>query len=74
MIDVRDSAFQRDPFMILSSSGEDEFHVFKEDQLFPIKDCGWNGGWVKDCFGEKVCTILLVNYVYYLYHLYIDAE
>jgi len=49
--DVRDTAFQGDPFS----------NILKEDHVFygfhgvesrTIGECGWNGGWIRDCFGE----------------------
>ena len=50
MIDVRDSFFQSDPFAMLppDTSG---FHVFQGVESIPIRECGWNSGWIKDCFG-----------------------
>ena len=55
MIDVRDSMFQGDPFEMISGENS-AFYTFKgvEDKL--ISQCGWNGGWIKDCFGEAVCS------------------
>lgn len=37
-----------------SDSGEVGFHVFTGVESFPIKECGWNSGWIKDCFGAGV--------------------
>ena len=37
-----------------SDSGEIGFHVFTGVESFPIKECGWNSGWIKDCFGAGV--------------------
>jgi hypothetical protein len=54
MIDVRDSYFQSDPFAFIPLSGEGSLHVFNGVESFPIKECGWNSGWVKDCFGPQV--------------------
>jgi len=34
--------------------GEIGFHVFTGVESFPIKECGWNSGWIKDCFGAGV--------------------
>jgi len=50
MIDVRDAFFQSDPFAMLppDTSG---FHVFQGVESIPIRECGWNSGWIKDCFG-----------------------
>jgi hypothetical protein len=53
LIDVRDSMFQSDPFSILPY-GESAFHAFKGVESKTISQCGWNGGWVKDCFGNSV--------------------
>ena len=63
MIDVRDSFFQSDPFAFMpllqqeqggDKSAASHFHVFTGVESFPIKECGWNSGWVKDCFGSAV--------------------
>ena len=50
MIDVRDAFFQSDPFTMLpkDTSG---FYVFQGVESIPIRECGWNSGWIKDCFG-----------------------
>mmetsp|Transcript_25763 Transcript_25763/g.42987 ORF Transcript_25763/g.42987 Transcript_25763/m.42987 type:complete len:551 (-) Transcript_25763:52-1704(-) len=37
-----------------SSSTSMSFHVFNGVESFPIKQCGWNGGWIRDCFGDAV--------------------
>lgn len=55
MIDVRDSYFQADPFSMLPS-GQRGFHVFNGVETVSIRDCGWNSGWVKDCFGESTLS------------------
>ena len=52
MLDVRDTFFQRDPFQFIKEDKEHDFHAFKERMT--IKDCGWNSGWVKDCFGRDM--------------------
>jgi hypothetical protein len=51
--DVRDVAFQADPFPWLPSNTS---IAFQEGALvgIPIAECGWNSGWIKDCFGEKL--------------------
>jgi hypothetical protein len=55
MIDVRDSYFQSDPFAFVPSSpAAPSLHVFGGVESFPIKECGWNSGWIKDCFGPQV--------------------
>ncbi len=55
------------PGSVDSSSGEGVgFHVFTGVESFPIKECGWNSGWIKDCFGagvlnsvgSKVCCVI----------------
>ena len=53
MIDVRDAYFQLNPFDMLPA-GQKAFYVFGGVESITIKECGWNGGWVKDCFGEKI--------------------
>eukprot|EP01041_Mallomonas_annulata_P000697 gene697-1336_t len=52
MIDVRDSFFQSDPFLMLPA-GQSAFYVFAGVEDKNIAACGWNGGWVRDCFGEN---------------------
>jgi hypothetical protein len=32
------------------------FHVFKGVEDITIGECGWNGGWVKDCFGPTLLS------------------
>ena len=54
LIDVRDSFFQGDPFSIIPAATASAFHAFKGVEHVTIKDCGWNRGWVRDCFGEDV--------------------
>jgi hypothetical protein len=53
MIDVRDSFFQADPFAFVPPSAT-SLHVFSGVESFPIKECGWNSGWINDCFGPAV--------------------
>lgn len=53
MIDVRDSMFQSDPFAILPL-GASAFYAFGGVEDKTISECGWNGGWIKDCFGDNV--------------------
>lgn len=55
LADARDTWFQRDPFAMLSPE-EKGFFAFKGVENLQIKDCGWNGGWVKDCFGPRELT------------------
>jgi hypothetical protein len=47
--DVRDTIFQSDPFSMVEGDG---LHVFLESNT--IGSCGWNKGWVQDCFGSRV--------------------
>lgn len=54
LIDVRDSYFQGDPFKIIPRGVDDAFYVFKGVESVTIADCGWNGRWIKDCFGDKI--------------------
>jgi len=51
MADVRDMSFQSDPFSVLSTDGPG-LHTFNGVEHIEIGKDGWNGGWVKDCFGE----------------------
>jgi hypothetical protein len=53
MIDVRDSYFQNDPFSFVNPHIS-SFHVFHGVESITISQCGWNGGWVKDCFGNEM--------------------
>lgn len=52
-LDARDSAFQSDPFRLFTSE-DPRLLVFGEQQHAHIRGCGWNSGWVRDCFGEEV--------------------
>lgn len=56
LIDVRDSYFQSDPFKIIPDGVVNAFYVFKGVESVSIGACGWNGGWVRDCFGENILT------------------
>ena len=54
---MRDVYFQTEPFAMLPlpQKGEPgQFLVFQGVQDKTIKECGWNGGWVRDCFGDQV--------------------
>ncbi|GMH87822.1 hypothetical protein TrST_g8529 [Triparma strigata] len=51
LADVRDMAFQGDPFSIVTRPG---LYVFNGVESMTIGQDGWNGGWVKDCFGNGV--------------------
>lgn len=50
---MRDMAFQSDPFEIVSDEG---LYVFNGVETMTIGKDGWNGGWVKDCFGQEIFT------------------
>ncbi len=62
MIDVRDSYFQSDPFAFVEAdetaagTALSIFHAFGGVESMTIKACGWNGGWVKDCFGDGMLS------------------
>jgi len=49
--DVRDVAFQSDPFAMLRS-GNPGVHIFLEEPGIKIGQESWNAGWVRDCFGQ----------------------
>jgi hypothetical protein len=52
--DVRDTIFQTDIFAVASKSGlSSGFVAFQENKPTTIAQCGWNSGWVKDCFGVE---------------------
>ena len=65
MIDVRDSYFQSNPFDFINSnpSQTSQFHVFQGVDL-PIGQCGWNGPWISDCFGNEVYQNNNYNYLF----------
>ena len=52
--DVRDTVFQDDLFARLEAAegGGAGFFAFQEQRPGTIAACGWNSGWVKDCFGD----------------------
>jgi hypothetical protein len=58
LADVRDTAFQSDPFQIISHPG---FYTFREGIHF--YEDGWNSGWVADCFGSSVAQKMSNNWV-----------
>jgi len=45
---------------LIESSGS-ALSVFAEAAGSNIEFCGWNSGWIKDCFGEKVYESVKVN-------------
>ena len=54
LIDVRDSFFQSDPFLIIPTNTVSAFYGFKGVESISISQCGWNSGWIKDCFSQNV--------------------
>ena len=53
LTDVRDTVFQSDPFTAILKDG-DGLYVAMENAAVTISQEGWNSGWVKDCFGQRV--------------------
>eukprot|EP00771_Trimastix_marina_P001526 gnl/Trimastix_PCT/2605.p1 GENE.gnl/Trimastix_PCT/2605~~gnl/Trimastix_PCT/2605.p1 ORF type:complete len:356 (+),score=22.02 gnl/Trimastix_PCT/2605:57-1124(+) len=53
LLDARDCVFQMNPFEYLN---EDAFYAFLERRGRSISQCGWNRGWVADCFGNSVAN------------------
>jgi hypothetical protein len=51
-LDIRDSTFQISPFSLLTLN-ETRLFVFGEVAYSRIAECGWNSGWIRDCFGEE---------------------
>jgi hypothetical protein len=37
--------------------GEERLYTFHGVEHKTIGQCGWNGGWVKDCMGESVLEV-----------------
>lgn len=54
MADVRDTMFQTDPF----SRFDQGFYAFHGVESRTIGECGWNSGWVKDCFGQATLKLI----------------
>jgi hypothetical protein len=54
-LDVRDTYFQDDPFQYINPD-QSNLHVFQGVQDKSIRDCGWNSGWIKDCFGDNMVS------------------
>ena len=46
--------FQSDPFAIVTSPG---FYAFHGIESRTIGECGWNGGWIRDCFGNGMLQV-----------------
>jgi hypothetical protein len=55
--DVRDAVFQSNLFAHMHDEGDDgleeSFYAFQEARPRTIAECGWNSGWVSDCFGQE---------------------
>jgi hypothetical protein len=50
-VDTRDTVFQGDIFeRMVDGEG---LYVFQEQKPRTIAECGWNSGWVKDCYGHE---------------------
>ena len=54
LVDVRDTFFQSDPFELISEGVSSVFYGFKGVESITISECGWNGGWIRDCFGDNL--------------------
>lgn len=67
LIDARDSYFQRDPFSYLPTSSQSNpltfLHTFTGVESITISECGWNGGWIKDCFGTEILQKVGNNHI-----------
>mmetsp|Transcript_49949 Transcript_49949/g.67977 ORF Transcript_49949/g.67977 Transcript_49949/m.67977 type:complete len:266 (-) Transcript_49949:241-1038(-) len=50
LADVRDTMFQADPFLRFETG----FYVFHGVETRTIGECGWNSGWIRDCFGQSM--------------------
>lgn len=79
-LDVRDSAFQSNPFSLIPDvppypetstppvfnfrhSHRHSLYAFAEDLTLPLGQCGWNSGWVNDCFGGNTLGVIFDNFV-----------
>lgn len=49
-VDARDTVFQSDIFSHMRNG--EGLYVFQEQRPRTISECGWNSGWVKDCYGD----------------------
>lgn len=55
LIDTRDSYFQLNPFKtIVPTSKKSYLYVYEGVDSLTISQCGWNGGWIRDCFDKDV--------------------
>lgn len=51
--DVRDTILQSDPFLLIPDLSS-QFITVLENNGVTIGACGWNSGWVLDCFGQEI--------------------
>lgn len=51
--DVRDTVFQADPMALVPPEDRTSLHVFEEVKGRAVHKCGWNTGWIRDCFHEQ---------------------
>ena len=65
--DSRDTVFQGNPFTAmqaaLGGSAGRGFFAFQEAKPTTIGQCGWNSGWVKDCFGPDGLAAVASNVI-----------
>lgn len=59
LADTRDTMFQTDPF---AAFGEG-FFAFHGVESRTIAQCGWNGGWIRDCFGQAMLSRVGENHI-----------
>lgn len=63
--DVRDTVLQTNPFDLLpnvpttvtkphQNNIDGVFYAFREMSSLTIRKCGWNSGWIKDCFNQDI--------------------
>ena len=61
-IDVRDTVFQSDPFLLIPQTAINNTHgeiiTMGENTQSSIGTCKWNSGWIKDCFGERIFRLI----------------
>ena len=60
VIDVRDSVFQSNPFDLFLSN-KNTFYMFQEMGSQTIGSCGWNSGWIRDCFPGNILNSVQSN-------------
>ena len=62
LTDVRDTVFQGNPFTHTDDRSS-VFYAFQEARPGTIAACGWNSGWVKDCFGASALQAVGSNVI-----------